>query len=68
MIIAHNIKAHPKHYMYSINAFVASGIDIHMYLDVGMTHFYRLALKTVVAWPEHTRSWINAKYSRWPKA
>ncbi len=26
---------------------MASGIDIHMYLEVGMTHFYHLALKTV---------------------
>ncbi len=26
---------------------VASGVDIHMYLEVGTTHFYRLALKIV---------------------
>ncbi len=26
---------------------VASGIDIHMYLEVATTHFYHLSLKTV---------------------
>ncbi len=26
-------------------SYVASGIDIHMYLEVGTTHFYHLALR-----------------------
>ncbi len=42
---------------------VASGIEIHMYLEVGATHFHHLALKTLGVWPEHlNRSCINAEH------
>ncbi len=35
---------------------VASGICIHMYLEVGMTYLYRLALRYFIAWPEQFRT------------
>ncbi len=31
-----------------IHDIVASGIESHMYLEVGTTHFYRLAFKSFV--------------------
>ncbi len=48
-------------FMAEIHDTVASGIDIHAYLEVTFLSF---GLKDSCFWPEQITSWINAKYHR----